>query len=121
MKIAAPTSYEDYALSVAVRKDWPELVSILDKGLAAISDEKHNEIRQRWVAVRYEYGISVKDIIKWVLSVGGIAVFLLSFFYFWNKKLVREIQERKKAESEKENLIVELSDPPGLRPGFIIK
>ena len=108
LKIAAPTSYEDYALSIAIRKDWPELISIFDKVLAAITDEKHNEIRQKWISVRYEHGISVKDIIQWVILIGGIAVFLLSFFYYWNKKLVREIQERKRAESENENLIIEL-------------
>jgi len=110
LKIAAPTSYGNYNLSIAVRKDWPELVSILNKGLAAISQEKHNEIRQRWISVRYEYGLRVKDIIKWVSLVAGIALILLSSFYFWNRKLAQEINERKKAESEKEKVIEELKE-----------
>jgi len=110
LKIAAPTSYENYTLSIAVRKDWPGLVSIFEKGLASISQEKHNEIRQRWIAVRYEHGISANDIIKWVLLVSGIATILLSVFYFWNRKLAHEIQVRKKTESEKEALITELTE-----------
>lgn len=110
LKIAAPTSYGNYNLSIAVRKDWPELVSILNKGLDAVSQEKHNEIRQRWISVRYEYGISAKDVVRWVLFVVGIALILLASFIFWNRKLSQEIKERKKAESEKEKVIEELKE-----------
>ena len=109
LKIAAPTAYKNYSLSIAVRRDWPELASILDKGLAIISQEKHNEIRQRWISVRYEHGIGVKDLVKWVLIVAGVATILLLVFYLWNRKLAQEIQERKRAESENKRLIIELT------------
>lgn len=110
LKIAAPTTYENYALSIAVRNDWPELASILNKGLASISDSKHNEIRQKWIAVRYEYGVRVLDIFKWVLGVATLSSALLLIFFFWNRKLTREIVERKKAVAEKEALIQELRE-----------
>jgi ABC-type amino acid transport substrate-binding protein len=110
LKIAAPTSYENYALAIAIRNDWPELASILNKGLASISDSKHNEIRQKWIAVRYEYGVSARDIFKWVFVVTGVSSAVLLIFFFWNRKLTREIVERKKAESEKEALIHELRE-----------
>lgn len=109
LKIAAPTSWEDYALSIAVRRDWPELVSIFDKGLAAMSFEEHNTIRQKWIAVRYEHGIGVKDIVFWTAVVGGIAALLMSAFYVWNRRLAREIEIRRKTEAEKEKLIDELT------------
>ncbi len=32
-----------------VRKDWPELVTILDKVLASISEKKYQKIRDRWI------------------------------------------------------------------------
>ncbi len=32
----------------SIRKDWPELVSIIDKSLAALSAEKYNESYLRW-------------------------------------------------------------------------
>ncbi len=110
LKIAAPTSYENYTLSIAVRKDWPELVSIFDKGLIAMSQDKKDEIRQRVLAVRYEHGIEVKDIATWVALVSGIALLLVLTFYLWNRKLATEIQERKRVQLEKELLIMELTD-----------
>ncbi len=109
LKIAAPTSYGNYSLAIAVRKDWPELVSIINKGLATISQEQHNEIRQRWIGVRYEYGISTRDIIKWIVLVVGIASVVLSFFFLWNRRLTKEILERKKAQTQKERLISDLT------------
>ena len=108
LKIAAPTNLDDYALSIGVRRDWPELVSIFNKVLAAIPREKHYEIRQKWITVRYEHGLKMKDIITWILAVSAFAALIVSIMYWWNRKLVREIQERKKAEEEKEKLIKEL-------------
>ncbi|GBC60288.1 hypothetical protein DENIS_1239 [Desulfonema ishimotonii] len=108
LKIAAPTSYGDYDLSIAVRRDWPELSGIFEKGLSALSPEQHNEIRQKWIAVRYEHGIHPKDIVKWVLLTCAVAAIVLSVFFLWNRRLAREIRERKKAESERERLITKL-------------
>lgn len=108
LKIAAPTSYDNYDLSIAVRKDIPELVGIINKGLDAIDQDKHNEIRQKWIAVRYEYGIAVKDIIKWVSVISLIAFSSIVIFFLWNRWLTREIQKRRRIEAEKELLIKDL-------------
>lgn len=108
LKIAAPTPFGNYALSIGIRKDWPELVSIMNKVLATIPQEKHNEIRQKWISVRYEHGISPMDIVRWVMGVLVIATLLVTAFYLWNRKLAKEIRIRKQAEAEKEKLIEEL-------------
>ncbi len=108
LKIAAPTSYGNYNLSIAVRKDWPELAGILEKGLSALDRKKKNEIRQKWIAVRYEHGIRTKDIVKWILLISSIAGLIIGLFYIWNRTLAKEIHERKKAEAEKEVLIKNL-------------
>lgn len=109
LKIAAPTAWEDYALAIAVRSDWPEMVAIVDKALAAMSPAEHNAIRQKWIAVRYEHGISVKDILFWSALVGAVAAVFLLAFYFWNRRLAREIEVRRATEAEKEQLIGELT------------
>ncbi|MBV5308702.1 transporter substrate-binding domain-containing protein, partial [Chromatium okenii] len=36
-------------ISIAIRKDWPDLVIILNKALAAITPEEHAQIRNRWL------------------------------------------------------------------------
>lgn len=35
-------------LGISIRKDWPELVGILNKGLAAITEEESAALRRRW-------------------------------------------------------------------------
>jgi PAS domain S-box-containing protein len=38
-------------LAIGVRKDWPELATILDKALAAMSRREIREIRRRWAGI----------------------------------------------------------------------
>lgn len=109
LKVAAPTSYENYELHIGVRKDAPELLTIFNKGISAIDPEAQNKIHQKWIAVRYEHGIAVSDVVLWVLIVLGMALIPIALFFFANKKLKREIQTRIEAESEKERLIKDLT------------
>lgn len=44
------TEIESSEFGYAVRKELPELLSILDKALASISKEEHQYIRDRWIA-----------------------------------------------------------------------
>ena len=98
LKIAAPTPYGDYNLYFAVRKDWPQLVSMINKALGAMTPEEHAAIRNRLLPVRYEHGIRKADILKWVLGISGISVLIFMLILFWNRTLRREIRERKQAE-----------------------
>jgi PAS domain S-box-containing protein len=98
LKIAAPTSYGNYNLYIAVRKDWPQLVSIINKILVFITPEQHTTIRNKWMAVTYEYGIHKADVIKWFLIIIGIAAAILVITLMWNRRLSREIDDRKKVE-----------------------
>lgn len=100
LKIAAPAFHENYNLYIAVRKDWPELVSIINKIFAAITPQQHAAIRNRWLSVKYEYGIRKTDVIKWILGISLIAITLLAVILMWNRRLNREIHERKRAEKD---------------------
>ena len=64
LRIAAPVerALQPQGFSVGVRNDWPELVSILDKVLDAISDEEQRAISQKWLSVRYESKVDYRVI-----------------------------------------------------------
>ncbi|MBU3950628.1 MAG: transporter substrate-binding domain-containing protein [Proteobacteria bacterium] len=100
LKVAAPVSHENYNLYIAVRKDWPELVTIINKIFTAITAQQRSTIRNRWLSVKYEYGISKPDVFKWGLVIGGMAITLLAVILMWNRRLSREIHERRRVEAE---------------------
>lgn len=109
LKIAAPTGFKNYALSIAVRKDWPELTTILNKALAAVAPADKDAIKQQWImAIRYEHGIRSVDVFRWIALLAGAALVGLLLFYLWTRRLKKEIAERVRAEQAKERVIREL-------------
>ena len=73
LKVAAPTSYKNDVQSMGVRKDWPELTSILKKALAALSETEKRNIRDRWISGNASLDtdkteINSKDL---VIQIGG--------------------------------------------------
>ena len=98
LKVAAPVSYETQNLHFAVRKDWPTLVGIINKGLSSISLSKEDKIRKKWVDVEYKPGLNPGDIWKVMLKVIAGALFVLVAILAWNYRLKKEIVRRKTAE-----------------------
>ena len=93
LKIAGETPYVN-AQAMAVRKDWPILVGILQKVLDSITEEERARIYQKWVPIRYDRGFNYG--LLWQI----LAVFLmiLGGMLLWNRKLSREIRQRETAE-----------------------
>jgi len=99
VKVAAPTPFDNHNQAMAIRSDWQELVSIINKSLASMTSEEHAAIRNKWLSIRYEYGINKVYVLKWVLSVTGIACFIIVFVLIWNKRLKTEVILRKNMET----------------------
>ena len=99
LKPAATTPYF-YELSYGVRKDWPELVPILEKALGAISENEHRSFKDRWVNMHVESRVDwymVWKVSFAIVLVGGI---ILGIIWRSNRKLAVEVNERKKAEAK---------------------
>jgi ABC-type amino acid transport substrate-binding protein/serine phosphatase RsbU (regulator of sigma subunit) len=110
LKIASPTRYPDMEVKMGVAKNNQELVSILQKGISAISDKEKNEIVQNWVSVEYEHGTDMAKV--WTISgiVGGIVFLIFASFYYYNRKLKKEILLRKKAQGALNKSFDDISD-----------
>ena len=90
LKVAAPVSNDVQSLHFAVRNDWPELVSIINKGLDTISEETQREISEKWLNLEYRAGVDYDLIIK---LVGGFTSILITIL-LWNFTLNRRVKER---------------------------
>ncbi|MGD9732718.1 MAG: transporter substrate-binding domain-containing protein [Desulfamplus sp.] len=98
LKVAAPTAYENYQLHFGVRKEFPELASIINKSLDLFTKEQHMQIRNKWLSVRYEYGISPDDLKRWGFFIGIPLFLIIAVILFWNRRLKHEIDVRKRFE-----------------------
>lgn len=91
LKVAASTPY-DFELALAVRNDWPELFSIMEKGLNSIGVEERNAISRKWLTLKYEHELDPAH--YWnLVKVGGGAVIVLVLILLWNVQ-IRRREER---------------------------
>ncbi|WP_296810947.1 transporter substrate-binding domain-containing protein [Thiocapsa sp.] len=96
LMVAAPTQYGINTQAMAVRADWPELASLINKGIASMTQEDRNAILDQWIRLemrsREDYRLAFGILAAASLVV--IAVFL------WNRRLAQEIRVRQRVESE---------------------
>lgn len=104
IRVAAPTKYS-FDLSLGIRKDIPELHSILEKALSMIDEVQRNEIRQRWLKLNYKVGVDYALVIKIVIVI-SILLLAILFWVFWIQRQ-KKIISMAKAETEKANAKLE--------------
>jgi two-component system, cell cycle sensor histidine kinase and response regulator CckA len=107
--VVAPSGYGDEEFSLGVRRDWPELVSLLDRALDSLTDVERRDLRQRWLTVRYEFGLRPLDIALWVCVVAAVALlFIVQLRRMVNartRELAREVELRREGEARVRRLI----------------
>ena len=91
---------ESWDLGVGVRNDEPILKDIFDKAINTISEEEHQTILNKWIAVKFINTADNMKVLQWILLVllisGGIIYFILKR----NSQLKKEIESRKSIEKE---------------------
>ena len=93
IKIAAPTPYSNQ-LTMGVRKDWPELVAILQKAIDSIEASEMAAIRQKWMSVRYDHQVDYGMLIN--LTLLGMSI--LGLMFFWNRQIKKHSDALSKGE-----------------------
>ena len=98
-----------FELRYAVRQDWPELVAILDKGIATISKSDLQALNHRWI--RLDYARVVRWDVVWKTSAIVLAILaaVIGFFMWHNRSLKRELAERIRLQKAVEKAHFELT------------
>ncbi len=95
LKIIGKLDYT-YSISIAVRKDSPPLLGIMQKAVASLTPADHDTVRHNWNAT---YVVDTTDYsLTWKLAVA--ASFLLMGIAYWNRKLTRLNAELQRAKEE---------------------
>ena len=98
LKIVGLTELK-FDLRIAVQKEEPELLAILDKALATVSERERHAIVERWIQVDVAAAIHwqlLRRVALWIL-LPGAGILLASLF--WNRRLARELGARRKVET----------------------
>ncbi len=103
LKIALTTTYKA-PLRFGVRKDWPQLVPILEKALLSIPEAEKEKIANRWINVRFADRTDWDYLLKVGISGAAFIALILGLILFWNRRLAREVGERKRAEERFQTL-----------------
>ena len=99
LRVAAVTPYR-FDLAIAVRKDWPELVQILQIALSELSNSEKTLIYEKWTNIQIEREIDWAKMALWGSGVLIISLTIVGFIINSNLKLSREIKFRKKTAEE---------------------
>lgn len=95
LKVSGDMGYH-LELAMAVRKDWPEFSSILQKAMDSITEKEKDEIYSQWLFFDYEQEIDYYLVMKLITGL----ILLLMIPIVWVFLLRNQIIKRKKVEKE---------------------
>jgi signal transduction histidine kinase/CheY-like chemotaxis protein len=102
LEITAAAPFKDDYFRFAVRKDWPELTTIIEKVIQSLSRQQRHAILNKWLQVKYEKNVDYTLVWKWAGAVAGFAALIIILIGYSNRRLKREIHLRSQVESELE-------------------
>lgn len=90
-------------LGFGVQKDLALLKSILTKSISVLENGVKQKILKKWTLPQYVEKVDYT--LAWQIL--AVASFLLLLFFYWTRKMSKEISRRKEAEKELEKMLVQ--------------
>lgn len=119
LRFTAFEAERQQALYFAVRKDWPELVSILNKALNTITEEERIAINSRWIdlGTKYDHG----PLIRAVLVISTLTLVVIAVSAYWIVRLRREIKKRQLVQLDLEKAKQEAVEANEFKSSFMAR
>lgn len=119
LKFIAFEADEQLAIHFAVRKDWPQLVSILNKALATITEQEKIEINHKWIGVDTQ--VDNGPLMRILLIAGSLLFIVFTVSVFWILRLRKEIAKRKMIQLDLEKAKQEAEDANNVKSSFLAR
>ncbi|MBI2512312.1 MAG: transporter substrate-binding domain-containing protein [Opitutae bacterium] len=87
---------------LGVRRDQPELAVIVNKAIASITPAERHAISNRWVGVELDESVWSARIVRVAGVVVVVAVLIGGLILWHNRRLARELSERRRVQAELE-------------------
>lgn len=100
LKEASRITAHSETVCMGVRSDWPELVSIVNKVMEGVPAAERGAIYDKWVSRSEDSGVNMRLVRVWAIRVGVVVLGVLLFMSIMNRRLRREVHERKAAEEK---------------------
>jgi len=97
LKIAGKLD-ETWEIGIAVRNDYPILLSILQKTIDTLTTKERDRIYNNWITVKFEEGINYNSFFR--IGIPIISILIIIIFYLWNIKLKKEIKNKRHLEKK---------------------
>lgn len=91
-------SVDENTLHFAIRNDWPVLQSIINKGLATITESEKIEMNNRWIGVNE--GVDYSGIIRIIIIIFSVIAIGIVVSAYWITQLRKEIKKRIEIEGD---------------------
>ncbi len=100
LKIAGTVADSPTELNIGIRSDWPELQSIIRKGINTISRTEHESIRQKWLSVKINQGFAWSQVLKVAIPLLLALLAIIAVILIANRRLQRQFEKTKAAETQ---------------------
>ncbi|MBP7175641.1 MAG: transporter substrate-binding domain-containing protein [Thermoclostridium sp.] len=119
LKFIAFEAEKQQALYFAVRKDWPVLVSILNKALDTITQEEKFAIHSKWIGLdqKTDYG----PMIRIIIIIGTLTAIITAVSFFWIIRLRKEVRTRELVQKDLEKAKQEADTANEFKSSFMAR
>ncbi len=105
--VKLPELFETAKIRIAARNDQPELIEILMKGMAAVSEQEMQALRSQWLELPKQPLLTKERLITLIVTT-VVLVFLLAATWIWalrtqRARLMREMREQTRVLNESES------------------